>query len=102
MFVHVYTTLPIKILVSHVEFYLYFIKIKFKKKTENHHQLPGWNSAPVYCWRPVDQMAEVGERDCYMMYSFGGTVHYGNEPADQCCPTRDERTKDGIRDLSPI
>ena len=35
------------------------------------------------------------------MYRFGGTVHYGNEPADQCCPTRDERTKDGIRDLSP-
>ena len=23
------------------------------------------------------------------MYSFGGTVHYGNEPADQSCPTRD-------------
>ena len=44
------------------------------------HQLPGWNSALVYCWRPVDQMAEVGERDCYGMYSFGGTVHHGNEP----------------------
>ena len=47
-------------------------------------------------------MAEVGERDCYRMYSFGGTVHYWNEPADQCCPTREERTKDRIRDLSPI
>ena len=33
MFVHIYTTLPIKILVSHVEFYLYFIKIKFKKSS---------------------------------------------------------------------
>ena len=31
MFVHVCTTLPIKILVSHVEFHLYFIKIKLKK-----------------------------------------------------------------------
>ena len=47
-------------------------------------------------------MAEVGERDCYRMYSFGGTVHHGNEPADQCCPTRDKGTKDGTRDLSPI
>ena len=47
-------------------------------------------------------MAEVGERDCYRMYNFGDTVHYGNEPADQCCTTRDERTNDGTRDLSPI
>ena len=30
------------------------------------------------------------------MYSFGGTVHHGNEPADQCCPTRDERPESGI------
>ena len=45
--------------------------------------LPGWNSVPILCWRPVDQMAEVRERDCHMMNSFGGTVHYGNEPAAQ-------------------
>ena len=70
--------------------------------TENHHQLPGWNSAPVNCWRPVNQMSEVGERDCHRMYSFGVTVHYGNESADQCCPTRDEGIKDRIRDLSSI
>ena len=31
--------------------------------TENHHQVPGCNSAPFYCWRPVDQMVEVGERN---------------------------------------
>ena len=30
------------------------------------------------------------------MYSFGGTVHYGNEPADQCCPTRGPKTESGI------
>ena len=43
-------------------------------------------------------MAEVGERDCYRMYSFGGTVHYGNEPADQCCrrETRGPKTESGI------
>ena len=39
---------------------------------------------------------KVGERDCYRMYSFGGTVHHGNEPADQCCPTRGPKTESGI------
>ena len=48
--------------------------------TESHHQLRGWNSAPVYCWRPVDQLTEVGERDCHRMCSISGTAHHGNEP----------------------
>ena len=47
-------------------------------------------------------MAGVVERDCHRMYSFGGTVHYKNEPAAQCSPTRDEGTTDGIRDLPLI
>ena len=47
-------------------------------------------------------MAEVGERDCHRIYKFGGTVYYGNEPADQCCPTRVEGDKDELRHLSAI
>ena len=47
-------------------------------------------------------MTEAGERDCQRKHSFSGSVHYGDEPADECCSTRDEGTKDGIRDLSPI